>query len=348
MTKPVIAVFDAKSYDIKSFNAHNKPYGYELRFFEHRLNEDTVETASGADVVCVFVNDAVTEKVVLRLKEMGVQLVALRCAGYNNVDLKTTYGKLHVVRVPAYSPYAVAEHTLALIMSLNRKTHKAYNRTRENNFSLSGLLGFDLHGKTIGVVGTGKIGRIFVDMMKGFGMTRLAYDPFPNEDWAKETGVEYVSLDELYARSDIVTLNCPLTPETEWMINEESIAKMKDGVMIINTGRGRLINSQALIAGLKSGKVGSAGLDVYEEEGEFFFEDVSDRVMNDDRLARLLSFNNVLVTSHQAFFTQEALDAIASTTFENVKAHLNDKVLENEICYRCEAGCKRKEGKPCF
>ncbi|MGL4368411.1 MAG: 2-hydroxyacid dehydrogenase, partial [Spirochaetota bacterium] len=273
----------------------------------------------------------------------------MRCAGYNNVDLKAAYGKMHVARVPAYSPYAVAEHAVALIMTLNRKTHKAYFRTRDNNFTINGFNGFDMNGKTAGVAGTGKIGKVLIKILKGFGMDVLAYDSFEDADAARELGFTYVPLDELYRRSDIISLHCPLTKETRYMINEDTIAAMKAGVMIINTGRGQLIDTKALIKGLKSRKIGSAGLDVYEEEGDYFFEDFSVKGLDDDLLARLLTFPNVLVTSHQAFFTNEALAKIADTTLGNVKLFLEKGEIPNEICYRCQSGeCLKKKTGKCF
>ena len=266
------------------------------------------------------------------LKENGVKLLALRCAGFNNVDLKAAEeADLPVVRVPQYSPYAVAEHAVALMLSLNRKIHRAYWRTRDGNFSLHGLMGFDMNGKTAGIIGTGKIARILIRILKGFGMNILAYDPYPDQRFAEEAGITYTTLDDLYARSDIISLHCPLTPETEYLINADSIGKMKDGVMIINTGRGKLINTEMLIDGLKSKKVGSAGLDVYEEEGEYFYEDKSDRIIDDDTLARLLSFNNVILTSHQGFFTKEALHNIAEVTLHNIRDFLEGKPLANRV-----------------
>jgi D-lactate dehydrogenase len=283
------------------------------------------------DVACIFVNAVADAPVIDELVANGVKLIALRCAGYNNVDLNATRDRIKVVRVPAYSPYAVAEHTLALMLTLNRKTHRAYNRTREGNFALSGLMGFDMYGKTAGIIGTGKIAKILIKTLRSMGMEILAYDLFPDNDFAAREGIKYVSLDELYANSDIISLHCPLTKETEYIINDEAIAKMKNGVMMINTGRGKLIDTQALIKGLKSKKIGSAGLDVYEEESEYFFEDRSNRVMDDDVLARLLSFNNVVVTSHQAFFTQEALENIAETTLKNIQDFIEGRELINEV-----------------
>lgn len=323
-----IAFFDAKPYDILSFNKQNEAYGYKIKYLENKLDEDTAILAKGYDVVCAFVNDTLNRPVVEQLNELGVKLIAMRCAGYNNVDFEATAEfNIPVVRVPAYSPYAVAEHAIALLMTLNRKTHKAYNRTRENNFNINGLLGYDLYGKTIGVVGTGKIGRVFAQICKGFGMRVLAYDAY--ED--KNLEVAYVSLDELYAQSHIISLHCPLNKETHYMINEASLEKMRDGVIIINTSRGALIDSEALIMGIKSKKVGAAGLDVYEEEGDYFFEDYSEVVIDDEVLSRLLSFTNVIITSHQAFFTREALENIASTTLTSVLAYEKGEKLECEV-----------------
>jgi len=329
--KTHIAFFDTKPYDSASFDSHNKDFGFEFHYYESQLNKDNAVLAQGAEVVCAFVNATIDAKVINILAKNGVKLIALRCAGFNNVDLQAAKGKIKVVRVPAYSPYAVAEHTLALMLTLNRKTHKAYSRTREGNFALHGLMGFDMHGKTIGIIGTGKIAKILIKTLCAMGMNVLAYDIYPDCDFAKETGIQYTSLDEIYKKSDIISLHCPLTKETEHLINHDSIAKMKEGVMIINTGRGKLIDTHALIKGLKSKKIGSAGLDVYEEEAEYFYEDKSDFIMSDDMLARLLSFNNVIVTSHQAFFTKEALSNIAQTTLENIKDFVEEKPLVNEV-----------------
>ncbi len=346
MTK--IALFDAKPYDRTSFTEVNKDF--DVTYFEPRLDEVTVDLAVGYDVICVFVNDTLSKEVIDKLYDKGTRLIVMRCAGYNNVDMQAAYGKIHVARVPAYSPHAVAEHTLALLIGLNRKIYRAYTRTRDGNFSLNGLLGFDMYGKTVGVVGTGRIGRCLIDILLGFGMKVLAYDLFPDEEFAQKKGIKYVSLDELYRHSDIVTLTCPLTKDTYHMINRFSIGMMKPGVILVNTGRGGLINTSDLIDGLKHGNIGAAGLDVYEEEGDYFFEDHSLDFIQDDVLARLLSFPNVLITSHQAFFTKEALQAIAETTLHNVTQFANDEVLENEICYRCENECKKKEQKDtrCF
>ena len=272
---------------------------------------------------------------ITKLSKYGVKLIALRSAGFNNIDLKAAQDKIRVVRVPEYSPYSIAEHTVALMLTLNRKIHRAYFRTRDSNFSLNGLLGFDMHGKTAGIIGTGRIGKALVRILTGFGVKILVYDKFPDNDFAAETGCDYVEIDDLYRRSDIISLNCPLTKETEYMINADSISKMKPGVMLINTGRGKLIKTSDLIDGLKGGIIGSAGLDVYEEESRFFFEDLSDRVLRDDVLARLLTFNNVIITSHQGFFTREALHNIAKTTLENIDNFFTGKKLENEVCYKC-------------
>ncbi len=326
-----VAFFDSKPYDEASFKKANEKYGFDIRFYKGHLNKDNVVLSKGADVVCIFVNAVVDANVIDDLIENGVKLIALRCAGYNNVDIKAAHNRIKVVRVPAYSPYAVAEHTLALMLTLNRKTHKAYSRTREGNFSLNGLLGFDMHGKIAGMIGTGKIAKILIQALSGMGLKIVAYDLYPDNDFAKQYNVEYVSLDELYGRSDIISLPCPLNKDTEYIINTDSTAKMKDGVMIINTGRGKLIHTHTLIKGLKSKKIGAAGLDVYEEESDYFFEDRSNNVIDDDVLARLLSFNNVIVTSHQAFFTKEALENIAETTLVNIQDFVNGKTLVNEV-----------------
>ena len=327
-----IAVFDAKPYDEDTFNKMNANYGYELTFHKEHLDRKNVILAGGADAVCIFVNANVDAYVVDQLHSMGIRLIALRCAGFNNVDVKATTNKgLKVVRVPDYSTHAIAEHTLALMLCLNRKVHRAFIRTRDWNFSLNGFMGFDMSGKTVGVVGTGKIGKTVATVLGGLGMNVLLYDVYPDNNFAESNNYKYVSLDEMYAISDVITLHCPLTKETEYMINEKSINKMKDGVMIINTGRGKLIHTKDLIEGLISRKVGYAGLDVYEEEGAYFYEDCSDKVLTDDVLARLLSFNNVILTSHQAFFTQEAMGNIAKTTFDNVSDFFAGKELKNEV-----------------
>ena len=326
-----IAFFGTKPYDESSFNDKNKEFGFEIRYYKGHLNKNNVLLTQGVDAVCIFVNDTADAAVIDAMVDNGVKLLALRCAGFNNVDLKAAKGKLPVVRVPAYSPYAVAEYSLALMLSLNRKIHRAYWRTRDGNFSLNGLMGFDMHGKTIGIIGTGKIARILIRLLKGFGMRILAYDLYPDMKFAGEEGISYVSLDELYRESDIISLHCPLTDQTKYMIDKDSIDKMKEGVMIINTGRGQLINTNDLIEGLKEKKIAAAGLDVYEEEGEYFYEDKSDKIIDDDVLARLLSFNNVIVTSHQAFFTKEALHNIAETTLQNIEDFRCHRPLVNEV-----------------
>ena len=324
-----VAFFDTKSYDIPGFEHYAADSGLEIKFFETRLNEDTASLAAGYDAVCVFVNDTVSAAVVDELCQLGVKVLVLRCAGFNNVDMKACQGRLPVYRVPAYSPYAVAEHAMALLLTINRRTHKAYIRTRDFNFSLQGLAGFDLHGKTVGIIGTGKIGRVFADICKGFGMKILAYDKYPNPD----SGLTYVDLPELFEQSDIISLHCPLTEETHHIIDAASIAKMKTGVTILYTSRGALINTEDLIAGIKNKKVGAACLDVYEEEGDFFYEDYSGHIVRDDKLVRLIAMPNVIVTSHQAFLTQEALDSIASTTVDNlVKFFAGTPNTLTEVC----------------
>jgi D-lactate dehydrogenase len=346
-----IAFFDTKPYDRDTFSAVNDKYNFEIKYFKVHLSPESVVMAGGYDVVCAFVNDKITGAILDRLISYGIKLIALRSAGYNNVDLSAAFERLHIVRVPAYSPYAIAEHTVALIQSLNRKIHRAYNRTREANFALQGLMGFDLNGKTAGVIGTGKIGRVLIKILGGFGMKVLAFDKFPDRNFATKVGCDYVTLDEIFANADIISLHCPLTPETEYIINEASIQKMKKGVMIINTGRGKLIRTSDLIKGLKDGRIGSAGLDVYEEESEYFFEDLSGEVLTDDVLARLLTFNNVIITSHQGFFTREALTGIAETTLHNIQDYFENKPLPNEICYQCPGGkenCRKEKDGRCF
>jgi len=326
-----IAFFDTKPYDIPGFARYAEPAGVRIKYFEANLNADTVSLAAGFDAVCVFVNDVVSGEVVQKLYDMGVKAILLRCAGFNNVDIKACQGKLRVFRVPAYSPHAVAEHAMALLLAVNRKIHKAHNRTREFNFSLQGLTGFDLYGKTVGIIGTGKIGRVFADICKGFGMEILAYDKFPSPD----TELNYVSLEELFRRSDILSLHCPLTEETDHLIRAASIAEMKDGVVIVNTSRGGLVNTEDLIQGLKSGKIGAACLDVYEEEGEVFYEDLSGHILQDDKLVRLIAMPNVIVTSHQAFLTKEALDNIAGTTVDNLlRLKAGDPNPATEVVYQ--------------
>ena len=341
-----IAFFDTKSYDKASFDLYGKENGMEFKYYETKLNEDTVELATGFDGVCVFVNDTVNDKVIDRLCELGVKVVALRCAGFNNVDMKHAFGKIHVVRVPAYSPYAVAEHTMALLLTSIRRIHKAYIRTRDFNFSLAGMTGFDLHGKTVGVIGTGKIGKVFIDICRGFGMKVLAYDKFPSPEIENEN-VRYAALDELFEKSDVISLHCPLSEETYHIIGESALSKCKRGVVILNTSRGALVDAEALLRGIKSRKVGAACLDVYEEESEFFFEDFSGHILDDDVLARLISMPNVIVTSHQAFLTEEALSNIAETTVENITGFLKNGECPNELCYRGNSAEDCKSGK-CF
>ena len=342
-----IAFFDAKPYDKPAFERFGAERGITFKYFETRLNEDTVELAHGCDGVCVFVNDTVNATVIDRLCEMGVRAIALRCAGFNNVDMKYAYGRIHVFRVPAYSPYAVAEHTMALLLTSVRRIHKAYIRTRDFNFSLSGMTGFDLHGKTVGVIGTGRIGRVFIDICRGFGMKVLAYDKYPAPGLDNGDTVRYVTLDELFSHSDIISLHCPLTEETYHVIDEAAIDKCKRGVVLLNTSRGALVDAEALLRGIKSRKVGAACLDVYEEESDLFFEDFSGHILEDDTLARLISMPNVIVSSHQAFLTEEALSNIAETTVQNLCDFFTVGQCPNELCYRGGSAEDCKSGK-CF
>jgi len=344
-----IAFFDTKPFDRESFDRANGKYGFSIKYYKHHLNPDTASLRIGFDAVCVFVNDVLSADVIENLVNANVKLIALRCAGYNNVDFKAAYQRIHVVRVPDYSPYAVAEHAAALMLTLNRKTHRAYFRTRDNNFNINGLMGFDMYGKTAGVIGTGKIGKVLIGILRGFGLKVLAFDLFPDAGYAKENSFDYVDLDTLLGISDIISLNCPLTDDTYHLFNRDTIAGMKDGVMIINTGRGHLIDTAALIEGLKSQKIGSAGLDVYEEESAYFFEDYSSSFVGDDVLARLLTFNNVLITSHQGFFTREAIGNIADVTMKNIYDFITGEKLGNEICYQCEKEpCRKQETGRCF
>ena len=326
-----LAFFDAKPYDKPAFDRYAADAGIKIKYYETKLNEDTVELATGADAVCVFVNDTVNREVIDRLYELGVKTVALRCAGFNNVDIKHAAGKIRVVRVPAYSPYAVAEHAIALLLTSIRRIHKAYIRTRDFNFSLNGMTGFDLHGKTVGVIGTGRIGRVFIDICLGFGMKVLAYDKFPAEGLDNGDTVRYVTTEELFAQSDIISLHCPLTEETYHIINEQSLSACKRGVVLINTSRGALVDAEALLSAIKARQVGAACLDVYEEESDLFFEDNSGHILEDDTLARLISMPNVIVSSHQAFLTEEALSNIAETTVENLLALESSGSSENEV-----------------
>lgn len=321
-----IALFDTKSYDKEWFEKCNNER-YEIIYYDSKLSEQTVELAKGAEVVCAFVNDDLNGRVIKRLEEMGVQLVAMRCAGFSNVDYKAGEGRLKYVRVPAYSPYAVAEFAMGMLLCLNRKIHKAYNRTREFNFNISGLTGMDLHKKTVGVIGTGKIGRIFISICRGFGMRVLAYDLYPDV----QADFEYVSLAKLFAQSDVISLHCPLTEQTKHIINRRATEQMKPHAILLNTSRGGLCESQALFTALKEKRIGGAALDVYEEEAEWFFEDHSEQGIQDDTLALLTAMPNVLVTSHQAFLTEEALENIAQVTFSNIDAFFAGEELVNEI-----------------
>lgn len=328
-----VAFFSTKAYDRRFFEVANYDYEHELVFFEPRLDPRTALLASHYPVVCVFVNDVLDRPTLEILASRGTQVIALRCAGFNNVDLKVAQELgMTVVRVPAYSPYAVAEFAVGMILTLNRKYHKAYNRVREQNFALEGLLGFDLRGRTVGVVGTGKIGQIFAEIIKGFGCHVLGYDLFQNEQFSSIG--QYVDLQTLFAQSDIISLHCPLTPDTHHLINGGAIARMKQGVMLINTSRGALVDAEAVTAGLKSQKIGSLGLDVYEQEADLFFEDLSEQIIQDDVFERLLSFPNVLVTGHQAFFTENALQSIAETTLSNIADLEQGRSCPNEVNYK--------------
>ncbi|MFH7244987.1 MAG: 2-hydroxyacid dehydrogenase [Spirulina sp.] len=328
-----VAVFSTKPYDQVSFDQANAAYGHDFTFFEARLNSRTVSLAgeAEAEAVCVFINDEVNRKVLEKLAKLGIRLVALRCAGFNNVDLAAAKELgITVVRVPAYSPYAVAEHAVGLILMLNRRLYRAYNRVRDDNFALNGLLGFDLHGKTVGIVGTGKIGQCFAQIMKGFGCRLLAYDVYPSQTCI-DLGVSYVDLPDLFSQSDVVSLHCPLLPATYHMVNAETIQHMKPGVMLINTSRGALMDTKAVIEGIKSGQIGYLGTDVYEEEEDLFFEDLSGTIIQDDTFQLLQSFSNVVITAHQAFFTQEALSNIADTTLSNISTLAKGEPCPNEV-----------------
>ena len=341
-----VAVYSAKEYDIESFSKVAEKYGINYKFYDVPLSVDTVSLAEGMDAVCIFVNDNCNKEVVDKLYEIGIRIIALRCAGYNNVDLNACYGRIHVVRVPAYSPYAVAEHAAALLLTSIRRIHKAYNRTRDYNFSLKGLTGFDLHGKTVGVIGTGKIGKIFANICDGFGMNVLGYDKYPASDFKGN----YEDLDNILCKSDIISLHCPLTDETFHLLNSDTLKKTKKGVVIINTSRGSLIDAEAVLQSIKDRHVGALCIDVYEEESNLFFNDYSGHILNDDTLARLISMPNVIVTSHQAFLTSEALANIADTTSDNLIEFHNNHVYKNEVCYHCpkqDKCVKAREGK-CF
>ncbi len=327
-----VAFFDTKPYDRIWFDKLNKDF--EIEYFESRLRPESARLAEGCRAVCAFVNDDIGERTMNTLAGLGVKVLAMRCAGYNNVSLKAAKGKITVVRVPAYSPYAVAEHAIGMILMLNRKLHKAYIRTRDFNFSLNGLIGFDLHGKTAGVIGTGKIGRAFIDICRGFGMKVIANDPYP----AENSGIDYVSREEIFRQSDIISLHCPLTSDTRYIINEQALSLMKPETIIVNTSRGKLIDSEALLNALNEKRIGGAALDVYEEETDLFFEDNSDRIVTDDILSLLVSRPNVLITSHQAFLTNEALQSIAEITLKNLRDYFAGNELEYEIHYKSERG----------
>ncbi len=327
-----IAFFDSKPYDISSFEKAAQDKDLTIKFYETKLNADTAQLAKGAQCVCAFVNDTLDSETIEKLCSFGVKLIAMRCAGYNNVDLESCEGKIPVVRVPAYSPYSVAEHAMALLLTSIRRIHKAYIRTKDFNFSLNGLTGFDLHGKTVGVVGTGKIGTCFINICNGFGMKVLCYDKFP----VKDSGLNYVPLDEIWEKSDVISFHCPLTEDTYHILDKEVVGKLKKGVAIINTSRGALIDAEALLDGIKTRKIGAACLDVYEEESDLFFRDVSGHILEDDVLARLISMPNVILTSHQAFLTEEALDGIATTTINNIITFFESGKCENEICLHCK------------
>ena len=340
------AFFDTKPYDIPAFEHYGEKMGVSFKFFETKLTLDTASLARGFDGVCIFVNDTASAEVIDKLCSLGVRSIALRCAGYNNVDVTHAYGRIHVFHVPAYSPNAVAEHAFAMLLTSVRRIHKAYIRTRDFNFSLAGLTGFDLYGKTVGVIGTGKIGRVFIDIARGFGMKVLAFDKFPDAT----SGIDYVTLDEIWERSDIISFHCPLTEETYHMVNAKSVEKMKKGVVLVNTSRGALIDSEVLLEGIKSRKIGGACLDVYEEESDIFFEDRSGHILGDDVLARLISMPNVIVTSHQGFLTEEALSAIAETTVSSIVEFEEKGFSQNELCYRCGKieNCKTHKCDKCF
>lgn len=342
-----IAFFDTKPYDRTWFDELGK--NYEITYFEEKLNHHTAKFTDGFDAVCAFVNDRINALSVERLYQNGVQLIAMRCAGYSNVDVKAAFEKLHIVRVPAYSPHAVAEYTMGLLLTLNRRLHKAYNRTREFNFSIVGLTGTDLYGKTVGVIGTGKIGRAFIDVCSGFGVRVLAYDKYP----AENSGLTYVPLETLLRESDVISLHCPLNPDSHHILDRKAFSLMKKGVFILNTSRGALIDSAALLDALNDGVVRGAGLDVYEEETNLFYEDRSDTIILDDTLALLVSRPNVVLTAHQAFLTEEALHNIAEETIKNLDAFFSGAPLENEICYLCDrdkAGqdCRKNRKERCF
>lgn len=326
-----IAFFDTKDYDREMFDKYNSEYNYEITYFKTKLNEETAVLATGFDVVCIFVNDTANKVVLEKLKSLGVKLIALRCAGYNNVEISHLPSGLGVVRVPAYSPYAVAEHTAGLLLALDRKVYKSYQRTKKYNFSLDGLLGFDIHEKTVGVIGTGKIGKVFINIMNGFGANVIAYDVYQDKKAEEELNFKYTTLDEIYKNADIISLHCPLTEENHNMINKDSIAKMKKGVILLNTSRGKLINAKDLVDCLEKGMIGGVGLDVFEDEEEYFLNDMSNSYIRDAELSILLSMPNVVITAHQAFFTKEALEKIVSTTLSNIKEYIDTGKCENIV-----------------
>ncbi len=326
-----IAFFDTKDYDREMFDKYNSEYNYEITYFKTKLNEETAVLATGFDVVCIFVNDSANKVVLEKLKSFGVKLIALRCAGYNNVEISHLPSGLGVVRVPAYSPYAVAEHTAGLLLALDRKVYKSYQRTKKYNFSLDGLLGFDIHGKTVGVIGTGKIGKVFINIMNGFGANVIAYDVYQDKKAEEELNFKYTTLDEIYKNADIISLHCPLTEENHNMINKDSIAKMKKGVILLNTSRGKLINAKDLVDCLEKGMIGGVGLDVFEDEEEYFLNDMSNSYIRDAELSILLSMPNVVITAHQAFFTKEALEKIVSTTLSNIKEYIETGKCKNIV-----------------
>lgn len=340
-----ISFFDTKPYDRIYFDkaAEGK---YKIDYIESKLNSSTAVLTAGSDAVIAFVNDTIDKDTINILYNNNIRIISLRCAGFNNVDFNSAYEKIHITRVPAYSPYAVAEHTMALLLTINRKIHRAYNRVREFNFSLNGLIGFDIYKKTIGVIGTGKIGRAFIDICNGFGANVIAYDPYP----VQNSGINYVDLNTLFTQSDIISLHCPLSSSTYHLINKDAIKMFKNGVILLNTSRGALIDSEALLEALKQQKIYGAGLDVYEEESEFFYEDKSFDIIKDDTLARLITMPNVVITSHQAFLTREALQNIADTTIKNLDQFFEGSALENEICYMCSkyGSCKDMGKGKCF
>ncbi|MDR0539123.1 MAG: 2-hydroxyacid dehydrogenase [Spirochaetaceae bacterium] len=344
-----ISFFDTKRYDREAFDAANKQFGYEITYLETKLNSCSAEMAKGADAICIFVNDRVDADVVRILEQHNIKLIVLRCAGYNNIDLQAAWKKIHVARVSAYSPNAIAEHAVSLLLTLTRHIHHAYNRVREGNFVLTGLVGRNLHEKTAGIIGTGKIGKITAEILKGFGMNIVAFDKFPDAAWAEKTGVAYMDIEKVCTKSDVISLHSPLTRETYHLINEDLLSLMKHDVCIINTGRGALIDTKALVSALKKRHIGGAALDVYEEEEDYFFEDWSGTAIEDDTLARLLTFPNVIITGHQAFLTHEALSAIAQTTLSNISGYVEHNILPNEICYNCEKGiCMKKTMNRCW